>query len=84
MSYYHVIARITTGQGEDYTSGRYNVTFTPGMTTASLSISINDDNVFEETETFRLVIYDSASLHNDVTLGSPRSAVKAIQDNDSK
>ena len=73
-----------TGQGKDYTSGPYNVTFTPGMTTASLSIPINDDNVFEETEIFRLNIIESTSLPNDVTLGSPRSAVIAIQDNDGK
>ena len=73
-----------TGQDEDYTSGPYYVIFTPGMTTASLSIPINDDNVFEEIEVFRLDIIESTSLRNDVTLGSPRSAVIAIQDNDGK
>ena len=72
-----------TGQDEDYTSGPYSVTFTAGMTTASLSVPTNDDDIFEESETFRLMI-DSTSLPNDVTLGSVRSAVMTILDNDGK
>ena len=72
-----------TGQDEDYTSGPYNVTFTAGMTIVSLSIPINDDDIFEESETFRLMI-DSTSLPNDVTLGRFRSVVISITDNDGK
>ena len=72
-----------TGQDEDYKSGPYSVTFTAGMTTASLSIPINDDDIFEEHETFILMI-DSTSLPNDVTLGSPRAVVISITDNDGK
>ena len=72
-----------TGQDEDYISGSYSVTFTAGMTTASLSIPIKDDNVFEDTESFRLLI-DSTSLPNDVTLGNPRSAAMTIVDDDGK
>ena len=53
------------------------------MITALLSVPINDDDVFEETETIRLQI-DSTSLPNDVILGSPRSAVMAITDDDGK
>ena len=72
-----------TGQGEDYTSGSYSVTFTAGMTTASLSVPIKDDNIFEDNESFRLLI-DLTSLPNDVTVGSPRSTVVVILDDDGK
>ena len=72
-----------TGQDEDYTSGPYNVTFTAGMTTALLSVPINDDDIFEDSETFRLRI-DSTSLPNDVTLGNIRAVVMTILDDDGK
>ena len=75
--------RNNTGQDEDYTSGPYNVTFTAGMTTALLSIPINDDDIFEDSEVFILTI-DSTSLLNDVTLGHIRSVVMVILDDDGK
>ena len=68
-----------TGQDEDYTSGSYSATFTAGMTTASLSVPIKDDNIFEDIEVFRLLI-DSTSLPNDVTLGNPRAAMTIVDD----
>ena len=77
--------RNNTGQDEDYTSGPYSVTFTAGMTTALLSVPTNDDDIFEDSETFRLMI-DSTSLPNDVTLGSSirRSAIMTILDDEGK
>ena len=53
------------------------------MTTASLSVPIKDNNVFEDTESFRLLI-DSTLLPNDVTLGVPRAAAVVILDDDGK
>ena len=81
MSYYYIILKITGD--EDYTSGPYTAIFTAGVTTASLSIPINDDNVLEEDEYFRLMI-DPTSLPDDVTVGSPRSVVLVIRDDDGK
>ena len=56
-----------TGGGVDYNSGPYTVTFTAGQTTALLNIPINDDNIFEDDETFRLTI-DPSSLPSRVML----------------
>ena len=72
-----------TGQDEDYTAGPYSVTFTAGKTTALLSVPIKDDNVFEASESFKLII-DPTSLPDDVTLGVPRAAAVVILDDDGK
>ena len=77
LSYY------CTGQDEDYTSGPYSVTFIAGMTTASLSVPIKDDYVFEDIEAFRLLI-DLTSLPNDVILVNPRVSTMVIMDDDGK
>ena len=53
------------------------------MITASLSVPTNDDDIFEDSETFRLMI-DSTSLPNDVTLGNIRAVVMTIIDDDGK
>ena len=55
------------------------------MTTALLSVPTNDDDIFEDSETVRLMI-DSTSLPNDVTLGSSirRSAIMTILDDEGK
>ena len=66
--------------GVDYNSGPYNITFSAGMTTSSLAIMINDDNVFEDNEDFSLTI-DSVS--NNITIGDPREATVTIVDNES-
>ena len=50
--------------GEDYTTGPYYVTFNAGVTSASLSIAITKDNVFEDLEYFTLTLKSSALLHS--------------------
>ena len=70
-----------TGGGIDYEGGPYTVTISAGETSSSLNISINDDNILEENETFVLNI----SLHdNCVVLGSPSETTVTIVANDGK
>ena len=48
----------------------------------SFSISINDDNIFEENEKFTLTIYQS--LPTGVMVGNPDQTTVTIVDNDRK
>ena len=66
----------------DYTSGPYSVTFPAGVTNVPFSISVNDDNVFEENENFTLTI--NSSLPTGVMVGNPGQATVTIVDNDRK
>ena len=65
--------------GDDYSSGPYNVTFTAGTTNSSFTISISDDNTFEDNESFVLTI---TSLPNIITAGEPLQATVTIVDNE--
>ena len=69
------------GANEDYFSGPYYIVFSAGMTEAVFNISVNDNNILEETETFNIVINPS-SLPNNVTIGELDEAVITILDND--
>jgi len=51
------------------------------MTEAVCNISVNDNNILEETETFKIII-NSSSLPNNVTIGEVGVAVVTILDND--
>ena len=62
------ISNDITGGGVDYNSGPYNVTFPAGETSVSFSITINNDTVLEDNETFNLNIAEN-SLPENVTLG---------------
>ena len=75
---YSLLCHNITG-GEDYSSGPYNVTFTAGTTNSSFTISINDDDIFEDNESFALIIF---SLPNIITAGDPRQATVTIVDNE--
>lgn len=55
------------------------VTFSPGETSATFSISINDDNTYEWNETFTLYIYDTSS--SIVAIGDCNSTKVTIMDN---
>ena len=66
----------------DYTSGPYSVTFPAGVMSVPFSISINDDNIFEENENFTLTI--NSSLPTGVMAGNPGQATMTIVDNDCK
>ena len=69
--------------GDDYNSGPYNVTFPAGVTSVSFNITIINDNILEDNETFELIIDDS-SLLSTVTTVIPNKTVIIIRDTDSK
>ena len=66
--------------GYDYNAGPYTVTIDAGKNSATFVISIIDDNIHEQIETFNLTI-DGSSLPNGVT--SRANTTVAIIDNDS-
>ena len=68
------------GRGTDYGSGLYPVIFPTNTTTASLNISINNDNIVEMNETFSLTI----TPPNDIMTVDPDNAVVTIVDDDSE
>ena len=74
-----------TGGGIDYgyTHVIYNVMFSLGAICASFNISINDDTMSENNETFEIVIMER-SLPYGVVLGDLYRAAVTIVDNDSK
>ena len=82
MNYTNEIHYNITGN-TDYGSGPYSVTFSAGTSTASISLSIKDDNITENAETFFLSI-DSLSILNDLVIGAQRGAVVTIEDDDCK
>ena len=67
--------------GYDYNAGPYTVTIDAGKNNATFVISIIDDNIREQIETFNLTI-DGSLLPNGVT--SRANTTVAIIDNDSK
>ena len=72
-----------TGRGVDYDSGPYIVTFTAGMTSATINVPINDDNTLESNEDFTVTII-RARLPDGVTRGNPGGTTVTITDNDRK
>ena len=62
---------------EDYT-GVYNTTFPAGMNDTLLTIAILNDDVYEDSERFDVII--SNALPNRVTLGTIRRATVTIID----
>ena len=74
----------TGGGGEDYSSGPYTVTIPAGMTNASFMITIYDDIIFENDESFKFAI-NKTSLPIEVTaIDSIATVTVNIVDNDGK
>ena len=69
------------GQGIDYNSGPYDVTFPAGSTNASLDIVINDDGILEGDETFSVYI---VPFTNENIVGVPDTAILTILDTTGK
>ena len=74
----YVICHNITG-GDDYDSGPYNITFTAGTANNSFTITISDDNAFEDNESFVVTI---TSLPSIITVGSPHQTTVTIVDDD--
>ena len=72
-----------TGEGIDYDSGPYAVTFPALVTSVPFKVSLNDDDILEENETFILTINQS-SLPSGVTVSNPSVTTVNIVDNDRK
>ena len=63
--------------GSDYTSGTVMVTFTPGQTTASVSILIVDDSDIESTEMFSATL---TTTESNVMIGDGTATVTILDD----
>ena len=67
----------------DYTAGPYTVTIPAGQNDVTFSVSITDDNIREQSETFNLII-DESLLPSGVTSSDPNRVTVTIMDDDSK
>ena len=74
---------ILIGGGDDYSSGPYNVTFLAGVTLVPFNVSITDDNVLEDNESFLLTI-DFSVMPSNVTADNISQVTVTILDNDGK
>ena len=74
---------INIGGGIDYNSGPYNITFSTGVTTVLLNISINNDNILEGNEDF-IVSINNSTLPDNVITNTSGTATVTIRDDDSK
>ena len=64
-------------------SGYVEVVFPAGQTEAPFTVPIKDDDIFEKSESFRVMIMP-VSVPYGVELGNPRSSIAVIIDNDGK
>ena len=65
--------------GSDFTQGRYNATFTPGTTTATVNISILLTGNSKEIKQFRLRLFiDGAAYQRCIFSGSVSTATVSI------
>ena len=71
------------GGGVDYDSGPYTVIIPAKKENGSISVSINDDDILEASELFRLVV-NSSSLPSRVTTTFSSIIDIIILDNDGK
>ena len=75
---------LTGGEDFERLRGDYGVAIFPaGKTTASFNVIIIDDELFEESETFHVII-NEISVPYGVVLGSRSRSVVTILDNDRK
>lgn len=70
-------------EGNDYTSGPYNVNIPAGLTRVQFDVPITNDNILESNETFILNIM-SNSVPDKLIISDPRESTVTIVDNDSK
>ena len=80
---YTLMRSILTGEGIDYGSGPYTVTFVAGQTHTVFNVPLNNDDYYEGNENFVITI-NSSSLLSRVTPDNPSLATVTIVDNDGK
>ena len=71
---------ICTG-GEDYTVGPFTVEFSTEVLRVPFNVSIINDNILEDNETFNLIINPS-SLPSEVIVTDRSQAIVTIVDDD--
>ena len=67
----------------DYDAGPYTITIPAGENDITFSVSITDDNILEQSETFNLII-DESSLPSGVTSSYSNITTVIIMDYDCK
>ena len=78
-SYYNCI------DNDDYDTGPYTLTIPAGENDVTFSVSITDDNIREQSETFHLIIDESSlPMASHITSGDPSRTTVTIMDDDSK
>ncbi len=71
----------SASQTTDFEAGPYTVDFPAGATRATLRIAIEDDNVPEESEAFKVTIA-ALNLPAGVSVGAPSESTVTIRDDD--
>ena len=66
---------------KDYNAGPYAVTIPAGQNDVTFSVTITDDNIREESETFNLIIYE-ASLPSGISSNDINAVTVTIMDRD--
>src|SRR5690606_32670401 len=67
----------TATAGQDYTAAAGSLTFTPGQTTQTITVPITNDNIFEASENFNVVLSGATNA-----VISDATGVGSITDND--
>ena len=67
----------------DYDSGPYNILFSAGQTSVKFNVSIIDNDLLEDNETFNLTIIPS-SLPSKVNTSNPAQVTVTIVDDEGK
>ena len=69
------LSEVAATAGEDFTAGQATVTVPAGQTSVSFDVAILQDNVFEDSETFRLTLVPSP----DYLIGTGRNSATSAQ-----
>ena len=81
VSKFFIITTLYSLGEDDYDSGPYTVTFPSGVTNASFNVTIIDNDQYENTESFYLII-NSFSLPHKMYISNPGYAIVIISDDD--
>ena len=74
-----------TGEGVDYDSGPYTVTFPAGVISVPFDVPIIDDNILEDDEDFHLnIVSITTLLINRASASGQTQTTVTIMDDDSK
>ena len=69
------LSEVAATAGEDFTAGQATVTVPAGQTSVSFDVAILQDNVFEDSETFRITLVPSP----DYLIGTGRNSATSTQ-----